>query len=455
MRFASYIRVSTEEQAKDSKFGLERQRLEIAQYLSGLGFSVQQEFQDTISGTKATRAGLEQLFQAARDGLFTAVVFSEYDRVGRNTFVTFSIVAELLDIGITVHSAADGVMNPENINSRRDFGYRAIEADTERDKIRRRMRAGQLSKVRGGTPLAPLNQYGYRNNEIHEPEAQWVRWFFENIKHKGIHVLTKEINSFGVPTSTGKQFWSHKVVACLLKNPRFKGVYIYGSESCACPAIVTEEVWNTAQFALSRRRRNSGREGKRTNIFSLQGRIRCGVCGSAMSGGNIRRDNSGRILNGFYSCRRRVAGIAEFQCSHYRHYHSQKLHTAVREVLEAAFSGSVDIASLVRVAPPAPIDYQPQKKRIREELAKLEAAFLAGAFTAPEFAERKKSRMAALVALDKQAQQTKAPQTLDVAEVRRTLENALKNDDLFLLARDLGLKVVVHADESLELEVIP
>ncbi|HEX2863358.1 MAG TPA: recombinase family protein, partial [Deinococcales bacterium] len=124
---AAYIRVSTDRQARDDRYGYARQEAEIRAYVERAGLPpLAGTFQDAISGTRERRGGFDDLLNAGPRGagLYDLVVYSEVDRLGRNTLTAFSLLLELLKAGYQVHSAYDGRFDPADLRSRRQFAER-------------------------------------------------------------------------------------------------------------------------------------------------------------------------------------------------------------------------------------------------------------------------------------------------------------------------------------------
>ena len=72
---AAYLRVSTENQAGEDKFGLKAQRDHIESWASKEGVTIVQWYADEgISGANMHRAGLQAMLQAAEEGLGTCML---------------------------------------------------------------------------------------------------------------------------------------------------------------------------------------------------------------------------------------------------------------------------------------------------------------------------------------------------------------------------------------------
>jgi site-specific DNA recombinase len=97
MRYASYIRVSTEEQAEKGT-SIAHQRESIEGWLKVLGLSLLEHYiDDGYSGGNMTRPALQRLLRDAERGLFQGVVVYKTDRLSRNIKDIVKIVLDVLD----------------------------------------------------------------------------------------------------------------------------------------------------------------------------------------------------------------------------------------------------------------------------------------------------------------------------------------------------------------------
>ena len=85
-----YIRVSTEEQSSDDKYGVEVQRQAILSYAGSNGYEIEDWFVDVISGTKDNRPELDKiLYQPDQLPTHDAVIVFKNDRIARDTKLYF------------------------------------------------------------------------------------------------------------------------------------------------------------------------------------------------------------------------------------------------------------------------------------------------------------------------------------------------------------------------------
>ena len=163
MKAAGYVRVSTDEQARDG-YGLAAQEQAIRAYCQAQSWELVDLYADAgrSGGSLRGRDGLARLLDDARSGAFERVVFLRLDRLGRN-------LRDLLAISDTLEKAAVGIVSiHEAIDTGTATGrmMRSILgalAEWERDTIRGRIIEGIEAKARNGELVGPL-PLGYRSN---------------------------------------------------------------------------------------------------------------------------------------------------------------------------------------------------------------------------------------------------------------------------------------------------
>jgi DNA invertase Pin-like site-specific DNA recombinase len=135
-RVALYARVSTEDQK------CENQLLDLRRFGQERGWQVQGEYVDEgISGTKASRPGLDRLMDAARKRQVDTVLVWRFDRFARSVKHLVLALTEFRELGVQF------VSYQENVDTGSPLGQAiytiiAAMAQLERDIIVERVRAG-------------------------------------------------------------------------------------------------------------------------------------------------------------------------------------------------------------------------------------------------------------------------------------------------------------------------
>ena len=143
MNAAIYLRVSTVDQHPET------QRYDLLQLVQQRGFTIVEEYVDTVSGVRSRRAGLDRLMNDARRGRFQVLVVWSFDRLGRSVRHFLEVLDELNHLNIEFISFR------ENIDTSGPLGRAMVVilgaiAELERNLIIERVRAGmRRAKLEG------------------------------------------------------------------------------------------------------------------------------------------------------------------------------------------------------------------------------------------------------------------------------------------------------------------
>jgi site-specific DNA recombinase len=184
MRAAIYARVSTERQERDQT--IESQVAALTQWAKEHDYELLPEHRyidESYSGSRLDRPGLDHLRDAAREGAFEVILVLSPDRLARKYAYQVLLLEELQRAGCPViflhHPISD------DPNDQLLLQIQGAIAEYERAVISERFRRGKLQKARNGHYIGGKAPYGYRyipRREgtpgylvIEENEAQLVR----------------------------------------------------------------------------------------------------------------------------------------------------------------------------------------------------------------------------------------------------------------------------------------
>lgn len=308
-RIATYRRVSTDEQT--TNHSLESQASILRAFADQQGYTVARDYVDGgWSGASRERPALEQLLADAKDGLFETVLIYRLDRLARSTYLAYSLIQELADLGVGVRSYSEPQIDSSTPMGKVSLGVTAIFAELERDTFMQRSRDGTRKAVKEGKYVGGITAYGYQAENkqlvIYEPEAEVVRMVFDWVGRQGWSTtkVAQELTRLNIPTKYRRDgrgirgegtatYWRAGGVQRLLKNTTYKGEYRYGKRNTKgpsgkdiitvpCPAIVSPELWDAAQATLKRNMLTATRNAKHT--YMLKSLIKCGSCGCTYVG---------------------------------------------------------------------------------------------------------------------------------------------------------------------------
>jgi DNA invertase Pin-like site-specific DNA recombinase len=172
MRVAVYHRVSTLDQDPT----LARDELHAA--AGRLGAEVVLDIEETGSGARNDRPGLQQLMAAARRGKLDVVVCWKLDRFGRSALDVLANIRDLDAAGVRFIAMTQGIdIRPGgDAMSRLILGVLASVAEFERDLIRERTRLGMAKAKTAGRRIGRPRVVLPARGEVARLRAEGQSW---------------------------------------------------------------------------------------------------------------------------------------------------------------------------------------------------------------------------------------------------------------------------------------
>ena len=229
-----YIRVSTEQQATDDKFGIDVQKQAILLYANEHGYNIVDWKVDKVSGAKDDRPALNEILYSdnVSNPPFEAVIVFKNDRVARDTKLYFYYLYTLEKKNITLLSTK------EEFQEGSDFAniYRALlqfVAEQERKNIALRTSKGRSIKAQCGGYSGGRCPYGYKVSDgrliINEDERPIVEYIFaRHEENTPMLTIAEELNEQGYKTRKGTRFLNVTVKSIIGNRPLYEGMYKYG-----------------------------------------------------------------------------------------------------------------------------------------------------------------------------------------------------------------------------------
>ena len=235
MNVIAYIRVSTDNQCGEDRFGLDVQRSAINEYCAKNDMTVIKWVADEGESGAKERPGFDEIvYGDVTNPPFEAVVVAKSDRVARdiNIYYYYKMMLRKKDIQL--------------ISVTEDFGqfgvfanmleaFTLCVAEMERENITRRTAGGRKIKAASGGYSGGKAPMGYcvQNGEliINEEEAKIVRRVFE-LRDSGTVLLkiVDILNQEGYRTRNGSQFVLSTVQSILNNRKTYEGYYHYGKD---------------------------------------------------------------------------------------------------------------------------------------------------------------------------------------------------------------------------------
>lgn len=273
LRAAIYVRVSTEDQAREG-FSIEAQLKRLRAYCKARGWEVVREYiDDGYSGREINRPAYQRMMEE-RD-LWDIIVVLKMDRIHRNS-KNFTMMMELLsEWGKEFNSMQESF---DTTTAMGRFVMDIIQriAQLESEQIGERVKMGMAEKARNGQGYLGFGEpfgYKYRAGRliINEEEAVVVRQIFSMyLGGSSLQSIADSLNFERIPSKKGRT-WSKQAIGRILRNPlycgyiRWDGIVRKGTHE----PIVTEETFMRVQEMLEKNVKNRRKITNRKNIHKF------------------------------------------------------------------------------------------------------------------------------------------------------------------------------------------
>lgn len=230
-----YLRVSTAEQSKDDRYGLEAQKDAITKFAYANGYVIVEWAKDVISGVKENRPAFDEIVFGAevKNPPYEAVIVYKSDRVARDIKLFFYFLFMLGKKNVQLVSATEN-FDEADPTVHAQMALMIFCAEQERRNIEMRTRAGRAVKSAKGGYAGGRPPYGYKTVRgvltVDEAEAPIVKMIFEMRDKHGFtfDAVAEYLNDQHTPTRTGKA-WARGSVFKVYNNKKFyEGFYKYG-----------------------------------------------------------------------------------------------------------------------------------------------------------------------------------------------------------------------------------
>lgn len=240
---AIYVRVSTEEQAKEG-ISIDAQIDRCQAFCKARNWTIHQIYTDAgYSAGSLTRPALKSLLQDVDAKKFDILLVYKIDRFSRQLKDLIGILEDLKRKGVNFTSVTEQI-DTTTAMGEAFFQIIGVFAQLERGMVKERVEMAFYKKISDGEVLnrAPLG-YIYKNGKltINEQEAEIVKEIFEmwtaGIRYKEI------CEKFNIPPST---FYE------IIKNPTYIGKVQYRGElyTATHKPVIENKTFNQAQERL-------------------------------------------------------------------------------------------------------------------------------------------------------------------------------------------------------------
>lgn len=311
MKVGLYLRVSTQEQAKEG-YSIGEQEERLRNYCKAMDWKIAKVYIDPgYSGGDTNRPGLQDIVKDVKEGALDKVVVYKLDRLSRSQLDTLYLIEKVF-----LANGTDFVSMSENFDTSTPFGRAmigilAVFAQLEREQIKERMSMGKEARAKegkwhgGSTP--PIG-YDYDKGEdilrINEYETMQVRELFD-LFVKGTPLRSIETMFYRKGYKHKHGVWSTKAMRRVLGNKVYIGYMSYNGQyyKAMHDPIIDKIVFDKAQQLLKERADNYNATGSKAGIQTtyLGGLLYCKHCGGKYAK-DAQKQRGGKPDRLIYTC---------------------------------------------------------------------------------------------------------------------------------------------------------
>lgn len=313
MRVVIYVRVSTQEQAKEG-YSIQEQIERLQKYCEAMGWIVVKVYTDAgFSGATMDRPALNQMIREIKAGNADKVLVYKLDRLSRSQLDTLYLIEKVF-----LANNTDFVSMNENFDTSTPFGRAmigilAVFAQLEREQIKERMMMGKEARAKegkyAGSWAVPIG-YDYIPEKdslvINEYERMQVLQVFDMF-FAGISIkqMEKDLAAAGFKHKHGT--WNDKTIRNVMRSKtylgmlRFRGEWVQGLHD----PIISQATHEKAVKMLDERKEAYEKNRRPGKVQSyLGGLLFCKHCGAKYSKKCGQKLKNGNQL-AYYYCNSR------------------------------------------------------------------------------------------------------------------------------------------------------
>jgi len=289
-----YVRVSTEEQAKEG-YSIRAQEEKLRAYATLKDWNIYTVYADEgISGKDIDgRPAIKQMIADVTSGKINNVLVYKIDRLTRSTKNLIELV-ELFNNHRCAFNSLQESIDTSSATGRMFLKIVGIFAEFERENLAERVRLGVERKAKEGYVICnymPSLGYNRENGEkvqqIDESEAATVKRIFEMYLHNDYNYtqIADTLTAEKAPTKKGGQ-WLATTIKQILTNPNYVGKVRYGIEDATRyfeadghhEPIIDENTYYQVQDKISKVKRVSRTKQPKSEVYFC-GLLYCNICG--------------------------------------------------------------------------------------------------------------------------------------------------------------------------------
>lgn len=292
IRVAIYVRVSTQEQAKEG-YSVGEQTDRLRKFAEAHDWIIVNVYVDAgHSGANTDRPALQEMIADLKAGKIDKVLVYKLDRLSRSQKDTLELIEDVFLPNNTDFESMTEKLDTSTPQGRLFLGILAAFAQLEREMIKERMSMGRYARIKEGKWQGGARvPFGYDYEPaldklvINEYESMIVKMMFDAFTEgKPLYAIEQDMIENGHTFNCGKV--DRRNMRYMLRNKTYCGYQKHKDEWIPAlhDSIITEEEYEKAQVILDanqERFNHSGyRDGIKLHSTNLGGLIFCGKCGA-------------------------------------------------------------------------------------------------------------------------------------------------------------------------------
>ncbi len=232
----AYIRVSTDNQCGEDKFGLDVQRETIQEYCDKNGYNILHWFTDEGESGAKERPGFDEIvYGDVANPPYEAVIVAKSDRVARDINIYYYYKMLLIKKGVKLISIAED-FGQFGVFANMLEAFTLCVAEMERENITKRTSGGRRVKAAKGGYSGGRPPYGYTPHNgkliIVPEEAEIVKFVIESKDNgKTFQAICDTLNAQGKTNRSGTKFSISTLQVIVENKPLYQGKYRYGKDA--------------------------------------------------------------------------------------------------------------------------------------------------------------------------------------------------------------------------------
>ena len=310
-----YLRVSTEEQAKEG-FSIHAQKEKLTAYANINDWEIYDFYiDDGISGKNITdRPSINRLIEDVKSGKVNNVLIYKLDRLTRSVKDLINLIELFEEHNCSFNSVTEK-LDTSNAVGRMFIKIIGIFAEFERENLAERVAFGYEQKTREGnyTNCNGVNGYDYIVGSgelvVNELEKDIVNRVFDlYLEGTSMLKIAKTFNQENVPSKRGGD-WSQSTIKSILTNPLYIGKIRYGvgkkSQNKAFKVngkqenIIDKEKFYKAQQVMEKRKLFNNKKYPSERAYFTTA-LRCSKCGAKFHPKMSKKENSDTYYITYY-----------------------------------------------------------------------------------------------------------------------------------------------------------